>query len=168
MKRLESLQRSEVRRVADAARESMDDAEKAAGTAADDHDVAVNTLEALSGAMTDEGAESVQDGLDGAEGAAEDDFADHDAELDRLQDDADDRAAELDDHGDSVEFDVARIRDAAGEVALHEVRDHLDRTAEASQEDVDFLSEAAEQERANREASERVQAALEARIARGG
>lgn len=142
----------------------MQEKEEQLDTIAGDVETVRETLDSLDLGGTADGADQVEAAVENADDVAVDAFDEQDEGLDKLQEENEDYEGELEDRSEVSESDRDKLADASGRIETGAAVNELSKAEEAARDELDFLNEHIERERAAREESERAQQEYEARV----
>jgi hypothetical protein len=129
-------------------------------TAAADSETVQGTLESLdrdSAGGTSDAAAEVQSAIERAQDVATEIFNQEDAELDDIQNEAEQYEGEIQERTEASQSDQERVSDAAGNIDRQETAGELEKARDAIASDIDFLEDQHEQAKSAREETERLQ-----------
>lgn len=132
----------------------------------EDEETVDDLRQAYEGGGTQEGLESVRQGLDSTLNTAHDIYRRRDGELAAEQGDTNAFGGEMQGESDTVGRDVNKTEHAEGRTHLKETHGELARLEAALREDLDFLEQHARDARERLAESERIRKALESRTRR--
>lgn len=156
--------RDDLRQKTDDLKELTDEQEEAMGIAADDHDIARDTLDSLERGFTQEGIEEVTREIEAAGEAAGEDFWEHDHELEDLYADGEEWSAELDEREVSGESDQDTVERAEDTIVLESVKSEMLSALEGIREEIELIREELERHNEYQSESKENRADLSGRI----
>lgn len=167
VREFELRRRDDLRQKTDEMKELTNEQEEAMGIAADDHDIVGDTLGSLERGMTEEGMEEVESAIESAGDAADEDFWEHDHELEELHSEGDEWSAELDEREQSGESDQDTVEGAESDAALEQVKEEILGALEAIRDEIALLREESDRHTENQQESKEHEAELRIRIETG-
>ncbi|MEX2389211.1 MAG: hypothetical protein WD534_15140 [Phycisphaeraceae bacterium] len=141
-------------------RDDLEEKETALEHAVDDIQSVEQTLEKLHMEGTLQAAETIEAAVESAKDTARDTFQTEDEKLDTSQAEGGEEREDLEGRESDSQEDVEQLEESTGSVKAQEIRDHLDRARDASQADLELLSEQRQELETTLERSEQQQERL--------
>ena len=163
-KRSDTPSRGEVTEKVDKHEIDMNEKAEELDTIASDTETVRDTISSLNNKGTSEGCDSVTNSMEQAENVTVEIFDREDENLETIQNETEEYEDELQERCDASETDIEKITDATESIETQETSTELDQAKDEVTQDLEFLTEHKEKSDQARQESDKAQQALQARV----